>query len=286
MTDEWYYAHNGQQLGPVTITALRGLLANGQVKSSDLVWRDGMSNWTAAGETRELFAATPASAAYGTATPARQETAPVRPARREEEEPRDRWDERRPTRRRAAPQGMSTGAKVAIFGGIAAFLLLGLMLVVVIIIVVAANSTTTSSTYTTNAGTPPPAVNNPPPPAVNNPPPVVGVQPLVGPGVKNMSPPQFNSYNVELNFQGQNHDRLVFLQANQTVRVTVATLNWGGGLEPDVDLYIYDPFNNLVIVDVRVSKDSDVIFVTQHTGNYKIRVNLCGGNRASCIVRY
>lgn len=42
---EWYYASNGQQNGPVSQEELVSLFQNGQVKASDLVWNQSMSDW-------------------------------------------------------------------------------------------------------------------------------------------------------------------------------------------------------------------------------------------------
>jgi uncharacterized RDD family membrane protein YckC len=41
----WYYSHNGQQLGPVDDSQLDGLIADGTVRPDTLVWSDGMANW-------------------------------------------------------------------------------------------------------------------------------------------------------------------------------------------------------------------------------------------------
>jgi len=51
---QWYYSKNGVQLGPVTLQELQAKLVAGEVAWSDLVWRDGMSDWTAAGQVAEL----------------------------------------------------------------------------------------------------------------------------------------------------------------------------------------------------------------------------------------
>src|SRR2546423_1852002 len=66
MSDEWFYAVAGQQQGPVTTDALRGLIAAGQVASMDLVWKEGMAQWTAVSLLPELLAAgaTPTDAPY------------------------------------------------------------------------------------------------------------------------------------------------------------------------------------------------------------------------------
>lgn len=42
---EWYYASNGQQQGPVSQEQLVDLFSKGEVKSSDLVWNESMTDW-------------------------------------------------------------------------------------------------------------------------------------------------------------------------------------------------------------------------------------------------
>lgn len=44
----WYYAIGQERHGPIDITALRQLLASGQIMANTLVWTDGMPNWVAA----------------------------------------------------------------------------------------------------------------------------------------------------------------------------------------------------------------------------------------------
>jgi len=41
----WFYSKNGTQLGPVTEQELSEKARNGEVSSSDLVWKEGMSDW-------------------------------------------------------------------------------------------------------------------------------------------------------------------------------------------------------------------------------------------------
>ena len=52
--DNWYYAQNNQQLGPVTLEALRNMLVTGQVHGSDLVWTQGMPQWLPARSVPEV----------------------------------------------------------------------------------------------------------------------------------------------------------------------------------------------------------------------------------------
>lgn len=56
---QWYYSKNGTQLGPVEMSELRAKLASGEVTAADLVWREGMSDWSAAARVAELSATVP-----------------------------------------------------------------------------------------------------------------------------------------------------------------------------------------------------------------------------------
>jgi len=53
---QYFYAANGQQAGPVSFEQLRALFANRTVNKDTLVWKQGMSNWTAISEVEELKA--------------------------------------------------------------------------------------------------------------------------------------------------------------------------------------------------------------------------------------
>lgn len=50
----WYYSKNGTQLGPVEEGELRAKIASGEVSTSDLVWRDGMTDWLPSAKVAEL----------------------------------------------------------------------------------------------------------------------------------------------------------------------------------------------------------------------------------------
>ena len=63
---EWYYAHDNQQSGPVSAVELKQLAVAGRLLPDDLVWREGMTEWSVARNVRGLFgdsAVGPASAA-------------------------------------------------------------------------------------------------------------------------------------------------------------------------------------------------------------------------------
>ena len=40
----WYYSRGNQQLGPVELSALQGMLQRGELRPNELVWTDGMAN--------------------------------------------------------------------------------------------------------------------------------------------------------------------------------------------------------------------------------------------------
>lgn len=52
---DWYYAKNNQQQGPVGANELKQLAQTGQIRSDDLVWREGMAEWLPAGKVKGLF---------------------------------------------------------------------------------------------------------------------------------------------------------------------------------------------------------------------------------------
>ncbi len=58
---EWYFAKHGKQEGPVDLASLQGKLQSGEIAPTDLVWKEGMAEWTPAGEVPELATAPAAS---------------------------------------------------------------------------------------------------------------------------------------------------------------------------------------------------------------------------------
>jgi uncharacterized protein (TIGR00266 family) len=70
---EWYYLENGQQQGPVSGAELKRLAQAGQLQPTDLVWKEGMANWSEASGVSGLFgpsAVAPPPAPTGGAAPA------------------------------------------------------------------------------------------------------------------------------------------------------------------------------------------------------------------------
>jgi hypothetical protein len=52
---QWWYARDDEQLGPLSPTELRRLAAGGGLAPTDLVWREGLSEWAPAGRIKGLF---------------------------------------------------------------------------------------------------------------------------------------------------------------------------------------------------------------------------------------
>lgn len=66
---DWYYAKNGQQLGPVSKEELSGLFRSGTVIPTDLVWCESMAEWAPIGSLAD-FAAPPSLEAPPAMSPA------------------------------------------------------------------------------------------------------------------------------------------------------------------------------------------------------------------------
>jgi hypothetical protein len=109
MAAEWFYTEQGQQRGPVTFELLQQLASAGQLRPTDMVWKNGMPQWLPASSQAGLFGG--GAAARPAAAP-RDSTA----------EPRAR-DDKADFDRPKPKGGMSAGLKIALFGGGAAVLL-------------------------------------------------------------------------------------------------------------------------------------------------------------------
>ncbi len=137
MGEQWYYSSNGEQKGPVELTELQYLAGSGQLQPSDLVWRPGMPLWMPAEDTRGLFQ--PQRLAYpAPPAPLPPQVVPVEVVAETPAAPAAPGVARPPARPRTPIRpraGMSTGAKVALFGGLAA----SIVLIVVIVVLVASS---------------------------------------------------------------------------------------------------------------------------------------------------
>lgn len=61
---QWYYASQGQQVGPVPTEVIQQKLATGELQQTDMVWREGMTEWQPVQMVPEL------TGGYGVAAPA------------------------------------------------------------------------------------------------------------------------------------------------------------------------------------------------------------------------
>jgi len=55
MAQQWYWMQDGQKHGPIETAGLRELARNGQLKPTDLIWREGLPHWVPATQGRGLF---------------------------------------------------------------------------------------------------------------------------------------------------------------------------------------------------------------------------------------
>jgi hypothetical protein len=77
---QWYYAHDGKQSGPVPISELQRLAANGEFDpEKDLVWREGLPDWKPASTVPELSSLTSKGGAEESAVPAPAGQVPAEP---------------------------------------------------------------------------------------------------------------------------------------------------------------------------------------------------------------
>lgn len=63
--DQWFYVNKGSQIGPVTLSELQQRKQDGLLKETDLVWKEGFSNWL---ESKEVSEISEGGSAVATAT--------------------------------------------------------------------------------------------------------------------------------------------------------------------------------------------------------------------------
>jgi len=57
MDTQWYYTNQAQRLGPVSPEQLKQLVVSGRLQPSDMVWKEGMTQWAPASRVKGLFPA-------------------------------------------------------------------------------------------------------------------------------------------------------------------------------------------------------------------------------------
>jgi hypothetical protein len=78
----WYFADGDVERGPITEAQLRALIGTGNLRPEDLVWKEGMEDWTAAGEVPGLFdQPTPATPPATPSSPAAAADAKLKPSK-------------------------------------------------------------------------------------------------------------------------------------------------------------------------------------------------------------
>lgn len=55
----WHYSVGTETYGPITLLELRSLVASGQLRATDLVWKDGMPEWTPVVKVSEIGTTSP-----------------------------------------------------------------------------------------------------------------------------------------------------------------------------------------------------------------------------------
>jgi hypothetical protein len=71
--EEWFVGRNGRRVGPHRLETLRAGAAKGKLRPDDLVWHEGMANWSRADTVADLIDAFPKSAAAPTTAVAKDE---------------------------------------------------------------------------------------------------------------------------------------------------------------------------------------------------------------------
>lgn len=80
MVQQWYYAKGERKIGPITAGELKRLAQNSELLPDDLVWREGLRDWTAAKRIRGLFPQSDAAeAAQSAPSVAATESGPEEP---------------------------------------------------------------------------------------------------------------------------------------------------------------------------------------------------------------
>jgi hypothetical protein len=113
MASEWFYKVDGKKRGPVSSAQLQALAKSGELKSTDIVWKEGMAKWVSASTIKGLFSTGTASSTVGSI-----QTKSRKGNRHDDREPGDDEEKARPIAKSAqASRGMVAliGGSVALF---------------------------------------------------------------------------------------------------------------------------------------------------------------------------
>lgn len=64
---DWFYGKEGQQYGPIDEPTLRARVATGEIAQDDLIWTEGMNEWTPLNKVSQFNAQAPAAVSSGSA---------------------------------------------------------------------------------------------------------------------------------------------------------------------------------------------------------------------------
>lgn len=78
-SNSWFYAQGGQSVGPVSVDTLRQMVAAGRLRPSDLVWREGMTQWATMSSIRGFLPAQGPAPAHAHAPPPAAAPQPAAP---------------------------------------------------------------------------------------------------------------------------------------------------------------------------------------------------------------
>jgi hypothetical protein len=263
MAEQWYYASQGQQKGPIAEAHLRQLAATHVLRPTDLVWKQGFPAWMPASSVPGLFTqfqapAAPMPAPNSFPAPGPNPYAGAgRPLVYEHGEPAlgSDYDDEYPTerKRRRKKRKKTGGVPVGlIIGLIAGGLFFGILLVGSIVWITSMSSGPGGwggSAASTGGGSG-----------------TYRIEYLaVNPGAnKNLM-----------------HHKQVWLNAGRTVSIQVKS-----DVQDDVDCYLFNPNGIKVAQDFSLSKDCNIIYQVQQSGNYTIVVDNLGMKVNKCTVTY
>lgn len=106
---EWFYAKNGQQLGPVSSQEIESLIKDGTISADSLVWREGMAEWKPANEVLTI----PAASEQPTSSPDPEPAASQPEPAASEPEPAASQPEPAPAQVAAPAQPHAAGSPIA-----------------------------------------------------------------------------------------------------------------------------------------------------------------------------
>jgi hypothetical protein len=142
MAQQWYYSQNGRPAAnPVSLAELQSLAIRNELRPSDMVWNETMTDWTRAGAIPELFA----TRQQLTMAPVAAEPEAAQPILLEDEDTAEAWPEcrrelanarsrerRRPQRRANSRRAFWYGAGGGIGSGILVAVIIGVRVIVAI----------------------------------------------------------------------------------------------------------------------------------------------------------